>query len=74
MNKLNKLGLVEKLSEEMKSVIKQQEVNALGADAPSDSSYPSIRCQYQKERAFWNQGSPVMDKVDRKSTRLNSSH
>lgn len=63
MNKLNKLGLVEKLSEEMKSVIKQQEVNALGADTPSDSSYPSIRCQYQKERAFWNQGGPVMDQV-----------
>lgn len=63
MNKINKIELMGKLSDEMKSVIKQQEINGLGDNAPSDSSYPSIRLQYQKERVFWNRGGPVMDKI-----------
>lgn len=63
MNNINKIEIINKLSQEMKNVLKQQEEESDKNPAQSDNSYLSMRLQYQKERAFWNQGGPIMEQT-----------
>ena len=63
MNNKNKVNVPPLLTEEMKNVLKIQEEMAKEAFDTTGLTTEEIRENYTKERAYWNQGGPVMEKM-----------
>lgn len=59
----NKLDLTSRLSDQMKAVIEKQQELCSNAFA-TDVSREVMRENYVRERAFWNEGGPVMARTE----------
>ena len=58
----NKMDVLANVSEQMLAVIQKSE--ELAGDAfDTNQSLDELRASYVKERAFWNQGGPQMDRI-----------
>ncbi|WP_069637722.1 acetyl esterase [Campylobacter pinnipediorum] len=57
MNIINKINVLNKISEEMKLVVKHQQDNASSEPATDNNQ---MRLNYELEREFWNEGGAVM--------------
>ena len=63
MNMKNKIDVLSRLSGEMKEVLRIQAEMAKDAFDTTGLSTQAIRENYTRERAYWNQGGPVMTRT-----------
>ncbi|MDN6115884.1 MAG: acetyl esterase, partial [Enterobacterales bacterium] len=61
MNPINKINVPDKISAEMRGVLRVQYENAKPIAADADNS--TIRQAYIEERKYWNEGGPEMFKT-----------
>lgn len=62
MNINNKIEVLSKLTPQMEEVLRIQDEMSKDAFATEGLTYPEIRENYIKERKFWNEGGPQMEK------------
>lgn len=59
----NKTNIFPRLSAQMAAILKKQQTLAVTIAPKKPSSFEEGRAIYEKERAFWNQGGPHIDKI-----------